>query len=40
VGITDLYSRFPERAPGFPVLWLVPRKHGEAPWGRVVELDG
>ena len=39
VGITDLYSCFPERAPGFPVLWLVPRKHGAAPWGRVVELD-
>jgi len=40
VGITDLYSRFPARAPGFPVLWLVPPRHGEAPWGRVVELDG
>ena len=38
VGITDLYSRFPERAPGYPVLWLVPGKHGAAPWGRVVEL--
>jgi predicted metal-dependent peptidase len=39
VGITDLYSRFPERAPGYPVLWLAPPKHGSAPWGRVVELD-
>ncbi len=39
VGITDLYSRFPERAPRYPVLWLVPGKHGAAPWGRVVELD-
>ena len=38
VGITDLYSRFPERAPGYPVLWLVPQRHGAAPWGRVVEL--
>jgi len=40
VGITDLYSRFPARAPGFPVLWLAPRRRGEAPWGRVLELDG
>jgi predicted metal-dependent peptidase len=39
VGITDLYSRFPEQAPGFPVLWLVPARHGEAPWGRVVVLE-
>ena len=38
VGITDLRSRFPERAPSFPVLWLTPRAHGEAPWGRAVEL--
>jgi len=39
VGITDLHSRFPQRAPGFPVLWLVPAGHGEAPWGRVVGLE-
>ncbi len=38
VGITDLYSRFPERPPGYPVLWLVPRKHADAPWGQVVGL--
>ena len=38
VGITDLHSRFPERAPSFPVLWLAPAAHGEAPWGRTVEL--
>ncbi len=40
IGITDLCSRFPQRAPGFPVLWLVPRRHGAVPWGRVVELEG
>ena len=39
VGITDLYSRFPERAPGFPVLWLVTPEHGEATWGHVIKLD-
>lgn len=38
VGITDLRSRFPSRAPGFPVLWLSPEDHGEAPWGQTVEL--
>ena len=39
VGITDLWSRFPERAPRYPVLWLAPARRGAAPWGRVVELS-
>ena len=38
VGLTDLYSVFPERKPSFPVLWLVPEVHGNAPWGKVIEL--
>ena len=38
IGVTDLRSRFPKTPPGFPVLWLAPEGHGEAPWGRVVEL--
>ena len=38
IGITDLESRFPKKAPRFPVLWLTPSRHAEAPWGRVVEL--
>ena len=38
IGITDLHSRFPETPPTFPVLWLAPEGHGDAPWGRVVEL--
>ena len=37
VGITDLWSRFPEEPPDCPVIWVVPERHGDAPWGRVVE---
>ncbi len=40
VGITDLCSRFPDRPPGFPVLWLAPEDRAAAPWGRVVEVFG
>jgi predicted metal-dependent peptidase len=39
VGLTDLASRFPEHAPPYPVIWVVPAQHGEAPWGRVVMVD-
>ena len=39
VGLTDLHSRFPERKPPYPVLWVVPTAHGMAPWGRVIELN-
>ncbi|HPB51069.1 MAG TPA: VWA-like domain-containing protein [Myxococcota bacterium] len=39
VGMTDLHSRFPERRPPWPVLWVVPAAdHGVAPWGRVIEV--
>ena len=38
IGITDLESIFPEQAPGYPVLWVTPRRHGTAPWGHVVEV--
>jgi predicted metal-dependent peptidase len=38
IGLTDLQSEFPERAPGYPVLWVTPRRHGPAPWGHVVEV--
>ena len=34
IGMTDLYSRFPTRAPRYPVLWLVPEQHGKLPFGR------
>lgn len=37
IGLTDLESVFPDRAPPYPVLWVVPAEHGAAPWGRVVE---
>ena len=39
VGLTDLCSRFPAKPPGFPVLWVVPEKHGSAPWGRTVVMN-
>ncbi len=39
IGLTDLYSAFPKLAPRFPVVWVVPPDHGEAPWGRVIELE-
>ena len=37
VGLTDLYSAFPAKAPGYPVLWVTPKFHGKAPFGRVIE---
>jgi len=39
VGLTDLRSRFPARKPPYPVLWVAPPMHGEAPWGQVIELN-
>lgn len=36
IGITDLYTTLPPRAPPYPVLWLCPCAHGPAPWGRVI----
>ena len=38
IGITDLWSRFPDRKPTYPVLWLAPTRHGQAPWGEVVQV--
>ena len=38
VGMTDLFSNFPARQPPYPVLWLVPKRHADAPWGRVIEI--
>lgn len=40
VGLTDLYSKFPAKAPAFPVVWVVPAKHGECTFGRVIEVGG
>ncbi len=39
IALTDLYTRLPDRAPSYPVVWVVPRWHGRAPWGRVLEVD-
>lgn len=38
IALTDLYTRLPERPPSYPVVWVVPRWHGNAPWGRVIEV--
>jgi len=38
IGLTDLHSRFPERKPPYPVLWVAPPEHGKPPWGQVIEL--
>ncbi len=39
IGITDLDSYFPDKAPPFPVIWLIPEgTKEEAPWGRVIEI--
>lgn len=40
IGITDLESHFPDKAPVFPVIWLTPEDTSEeAPWGRVIEIN-
>ena len=38
IGLSDLYSCFPEEKPPYPVLWLTPEIHGDPPWGKVIEL--
>jgi predicted metal-dependent peptidase len=38
IGMTDLYSRFPDDPPPFPVLWITQGRRGKAPWGRVLEV--
>ena len=38
IALTDLYTCLPERPPAYPVVWVVPRWHGNAPWGRVIEV--
>lgn len=38
IGLSDLYSSFPDEKPPYPVLWLVPAVHAMPPWGKVIEL--
>lgn len=38
IGLSDLYSSFPEKKPPYPVLWVVPETHGDPPWGKVIPL--
>ena len=39
IGLTDLCSAFPKRPPPYPVLWVTPRAHGTAPWGRTIVME-
>jgi len=39
IGLTDLFTRLPDQAPTFPVLWVTPDAHGPAPWGHLVTLN-
>ena len=39
VALTDLFTQLPKRRPHYPVVWITPKHHGEAPWGRVVCLE-
>jgi predicted metal-dependent peptidase len=39
VGLTDLYTTLPDEKPRFPVIWVVPKRHGAATWGKVVEVE-
>lgn len=38
IGLSDLYSCYPDRQPPYPVLWIAPEEHGEPPWGKVISL--
>jgi predicted metal-dependent peptidase len=38
IGLSDLASRFPTSPPPCPVIWIVPQRHGKAPWGQVTEI--
>jgi predicted metal-dependent peptidase len=39
VMFTDLYVCLPATPPPYPVVWIVPPDHGEAPWGEVIVID-
>jgi predicted metal-dependent peptidase len=40
VCLTDMYSRFPDEAPPYPVIWARIGGGGRAPnWGRLVEVE-
>ncbi|MFM7541230.1 MAG: VWA-like domain-containing protein, partial [Planctomycetota bacterium] len=39
IGLTDLHTELPPRRPNYPILWVVPERHGQAEWGTVVVAD-
>jgi predicted metal-dependent peptidase len=36
IGLTDLYSCFPDTPPAYPIIWVAPKAHGQAPWGQIL----
>lgn len=36
VFLTDTYGSFPEKAPQYPVLWVITEESGKVPWGQFV----
>jgi predicted metal-dependent peptidase len=36
---TDGYGSFPDRQPGYPVLWAVTKNHKKPPWGKSIVVD-
>jgi predicted metal-dependent peptidase len=39
VMFTDLYVNLPSTPMPYPVIWICPPQHGDAPWGEVIEID-
>lgn len=40
IGFTDLDGPFPDKAPGFPVIWCRASTSGtEAPWGQIIQMQ-
>lgn len=36
---SDLFGTFPKEKPRYPVVWVTPKNHGEAPWGKVITIN-
>ena len=39
IGLSDLCSSYPKKPPPYPVLWVTPRAHGTAPWGKMIVME-
>ncbi len=38
IGLSDLFSSFPEKQPPYPVIWVTTEIYGEVPWGKIIAL--